>query len=51
MDDTVRWTVDWSNLYGQLPAGRYRLSKQITDLRAPGDYDQSLYWAYFEIEN
>lgn len=38
-DDTVRWEVDWSWLYGSLPDGTYRLSKEIMDFRGTGDYD------------
>lgn len=39
MNDTVRWEVDWSWLYGSLPDGTYRLSKEIMDFRGTGDYD------------
>ncbi len=38
-NDTVRWEVDWSWLYGSLPDGTYRLSKEIMDFRGTGDYD------------
>ncbi len=39
MNDTVRWEIDWSALYGSLPDGTYRLSKEIMDFRGTGDYD------------
>lgn len=48
-DDIEYWTVDWEGLYGSLPKGRYRIGKDIMDLRQPGDYDINMHYAYFEI--
>ena len=48
-DEIVEWSVDWSYLYGELPAGSYRISKSIMDFRGSGDYDQQLYYAGFDI--
>ncbi|MDE6595306.1 MAG: hypothetical protein K2K44_04775 [Oscillospiraceae bacterium] len=40
----------WQELYGELPAGKYRIGKDVDDWRAPGDYDTKMYYAYFEIK-
>lgn len=42
--------VDWEWLYGQLPAGYYKLKKEIMDIRAAGDFDKELYELYFQID-
>lgn len=42
--------VDWSELYGQLPPGQYRIGKEITDFRAAGDYDTQTYYASFFVD-
>lgn len=39
----------WIYLYGELPAGSYRIGKEVMDFRAVGDYDISLYYVSFEI--
>ena len=49
MEDSVQWTVDWDWLYGSLPAGTYRLGKEITDFRDSGDYDKQMAYAQFTI--
>ncbi|MBQ8280310.1 MAG: hypothetical protein IJZ23_10745 [Roseburia sp.] len=49
MNDTVEWEVDWEWLYGSLPAGHYRIGKEIMDFRGTGDYDKAFYYAEFEI--
>ena len=48
-DSTSEWNVNWEWLYGELSAGKYRIGKQITDWRAPGDYDTVVYHVPFEI--
>lgn len=48
-NESVEWTVDWTWIYGELPDGRYRIGKEIMDFRGPGDYDERVYWAEFEI--
>lgn len=50
MNDTVGWEVDWEWLYGELPIGRYRMGKEITDFRNTGDYDTKNYYAAFVIQ-
>lgn len=49
-ESTLEWEVDWSWLYGELPAGEYRIGKSIMDWRAPGDYDEAGIYAEFCIE-
>lgn len=43
------WRIKWSHLYGDLPDGRYRIGKRITDFRGTGDYDMRSYYAEFEV--
>lgn len=43
------WRIKWSHLYGDLPDGRYRIGKRITDFRGTGDYDTRSYYAEFEV--
>lgn len=49
MDDTVEWGVNWEWLYGELPSGKYRIGKEITDFREAGDYDKAVYFVEFII--
>lgn len=49
-DGTSEWEVDWAWLYGELPAGKYRIGKEIMDFRGTGDYDKQMYYAEFTIE-
>lgn len=51
MGDTVEWEVDWKELYGELPAGYYRIGKEIMDFRDTGDYDTRIYYVTFEVLN
>ena len=48
-NDSREFKVVWQSLYGELPAGKYRIGKEVDDYRAPGDYDTKMYYAYFEI--
>lgn len=43
--------VDWSHLHGPLTPGWYRIGKEVTNFRGPGDYDKTVFYAYFEITN
>ena len=49
MEDSVQWTVDWEWLYGSLPAGIYRLGKEIMDFRDTGDFDKQMAYTQFTI--
>lgn len=50
MEDTVEWEISWEYLYGELPAGTYRMVKEFMDFRKTADYDTAKYWVEFEIE-
>lgn len=45
----TEWDVDWSRLYGELPAGTYRISKSVMDFRGTGDYGTKIYYAGFDL--
>jgi len=45
----TEWEVNWSSLYGELPAGSYRISKSVMDFRGTGDYDTRTYYAGFDL--
>ena len=49
-EDTTQWEVNWTWIYGSLPAGEYRIAKEIMDFRQTGDYDTCRSYAYFTIE-
>lgn len=46
---TARYPVDWTWLYGALPPGCYRITKEVMDFRGTGDYDTQEFWAEFAI--
>ena len=48
-NDSTEIGAGWSERYGELPAGKYRIGKDVDDWRAPGDSDTKMYYAYFEI--
>ena len=47
---TTEWDIHWSWLYGELPAGEYRLVKPISNFKGPGDYATEPFYATFTIE-
>ena len=49
VDDTVRWTVNWAWLFGELEPGQYRIGKDIYAEVSPGNYEQTVVYAEFEI--
>ena len=49
-NQSVEWPVSWESIYYPLPAGRYRMGKEIMDFRGPGDYDTYRYYAEFEVK-
>lgn len=49
-NDVTELEINWEYLYGELPPGFYRLSKEIMDFRAAGDYDREIYQVHFTIE-
>lgn len=44
------WTVDWEWLYGELPAGSYRLVKELIDTSNTEKAEMDLGYIYFEIQ-
>ena len=42
--------LNWSQLYGELPAGEYLLVKSFMDFRATGDYDTFTFSVPFTVE-
>ena len=48
-NDTSEFEINWSWLYGSLPAGKYRIGKEIMNFRGAGNYDTAMYYAEFEI--
>jgi len=48
-DTEIEWEVNWSRIYGEIPAGSYRISKSVMDFRDTGDYDEKTYYAGFDI--
>lgn len=48
-NSSVEFELDWEWLYGELPAGTYRIAKDFMDFRGTGDYDMQTYYADFEI--
>lgn len=41
--------LDWKWLYGELPAGEYRIKKEIHDFRGTGDFDKHTVYARFVL--
>ena len=46
---TERWRVDWTNVYGELPSGSYRIGKAFTYTAGDGNQEQLRYYAKFRI--
>lgn len=49
-ESTTEWDIKWEWLYGPLPAGQYRIGKEIMDFRGPGNYDTAMHYAEFTID-
>lgn len=49
-ESTTTWDVNWEWLYGELPAGEYRIGKEIMNFRGTGDYDKEMIYAGFIIK-
>ena len=48
-DTVTEVPINLSAIYGELPDGTYRIGKEITDFRAPGDYDIYTIYTDFTI--
>lgn len=44
------WEVDWTDMYGTLDAGEYRIVKKVHDFRGTGDYTTYMLSAAFTIQ-
>lgn len=42
--------IDWSNIYGELESGTYRIRKPFMDFRGTGDFDGDSVYVEFVIE-
>ena len=49
-EGTTTWDINWEWLYGELPAGEYRIGKEITYFRTTGDYDKEMFYTDFVIQ-
>ncbi len=49
-NDITELEVNWEYVYGELPAGHYRIGKEISDWIAPGEYEKATYVLEFTIE-
>ena len=49
MNDSIEFELKWERLYGELPAGTYRIVKGFMDFRGTGDYDSATFHTEFEI--
>ncbi len=47
----VPWSVDWSQMYGELAAGTYRIVKPVDEIHENGELTFYTYMAEFEIAN
>lgn len=48
--EEIEWEIDWSEAYGSLDMGRYRIGKAFDDyIMSSGDYDSYTIYAEFEI--
>ena len=46
---TERWHIDWTNIYGELSSGSYRIGKTFTYTATDGSQEQLSYYAKFRI--
>lgn len=51
MNETIKWEVNWKDIYGELSDGNYRIGKKVHDFRKTADYDEKIYYGDFEIKN
>ncbi len=48
-NDITEMKINWQYAYGELKPGFYRLSKEVTDFRETGVYDEKVYQVHFSI--
>ncbi len=49
VNSTKTISIDWEWLYGELPAGQYRIGKNVDLSPAIGDPESEMFWAEFTI--
>ncbi len=49
LNGTTEWPINWEWLYGELPDGHYRMGKEFTNFRSPGDYDKMMIYGEFSF--
>ena len=49
-NDETELETEWEWLYGELEKGQYRIKKEVMDFRGTADFDEQIYYAYFEIK-
>lgn len=49
-DDTTEYELDWSSVYGELPAGTYRVVMTVNNFRGAGDCDTYTIASEFELK-
>lgn len=49
LDGETAWKVDWEWLYGELPAGKYRIGKDFTGAAENEESYSAVYYVEFEI--
>ena len=49
-ENTTTWDVNFEWLYGELPAGEYRIGKEISNFRGPGENEKETLYARFTVK-
>lgn len=49
--NATRYSVDWSEMYGELPPGGYRIVKILRENAADGSVNDNYYYALFRVED
>lgn len=50
LEGSVSWDVNWEYIYGELPAGNYRLVKTFNNFKGPGDSETEELFVDFAIK-
>ena len=49
LNGETKWDINWEHLYGKLPVGEYRISKEITNFKGPNESEKEYIFVNFEI--
>ncbi len=47
---TTTLDVNWEGMYGELPPGKYRIGKLITNFKETGEHEQAVMYVCFEVK-